>query len=92
MSSVAQIRAELSEHARRFGGRYVLFGSIARGEARFDSDLDILVDFPHDSERGAWFHAEKACIEYGVRPDIHLASEASETLLTRVRHDGIVLS
>ncbi len=91
LSSVEQVKAELSAHARRHGGRYVLFGSVARGEARFDSDLDILVDFPGGYARRAWFHAERACVDHGIRPDIHLASEVGGALMARVLRDGIVL-
>lgn len=53
LSSVDLIKAELSNYSRHHGGEYVLFGSVARGEARFDSDVDILVDFPSESEREA---------------------------------------
>lgn len=57
----------LSEHkghlARRFGVTgLALFGSVARGQARPDSDLDILVSFdgPATSERyfGVQFYLE----------------------------------
>lgn len=91
-ASVEHIRGELSEYAHRRGGRFILFGSVARGQHRFDSDLDIVVDFPATSEREAWFHAEKICTDHHVRPDIHLASEASKDLMTRVSREGVVLS
>lgn len=33
--------------SNRFGARRIrVFGSVARGEERFDSDVDFLVDFP----------------------------------------------
>ncbi len=49
--------------ARRHGGRYLLYGSLARGEARRDSDVDLLVDFPAEFEAEAWRQAEDACAE-----------------------------
>jgi predicted nucleotidyltransferase len=42
MSAIAQARATLSlHHVRRIG----VFGSVARGDARPDSDVDLLVEF-----------------------------------------------
>ncbi len=39
-------RADILEIATRHGARNVrLFGSVARGEARPDSDIDVLVEF-----------------------------------------------
>lgn len=35
--------------ARHHGGRVRLFGSVARGDERPDSDIDLLVDFDPDS-------------------------------------------
>ncbi|MBN1379606.1 MAG: nucleotidyltransferase domain-containing protein [Gammaproteobacteria bacterium] len=33
--------------SRQFGARHIrVFGSVARGEEQFDSDIDFLVDFP----------------------------------------------
>jgi predicted nucleotidyltransferase/DNA-binding XRE family transcriptional regulator len=44
-SSVRRHRHELREVARRHGGRNLrVFGSTARGQARADSDVDLLVD------------------------------------------------
>lgn len=40
-------RAQVLEIARRYGATDVrIFGSVARGEARPDSDVDVLVQFP----------------------------------------------
>jgi uncharacterized protein len=43
--SLQQHRADILTIAARHGGRSVrIFGSVARGEARDDSDIDLLVD------------------------------------------------
>lgn len=43
---VKQKRTDILQIARQHGARNVrLFGSIARGEARPDSDIDVLVEF-----------------------------------------------
>ena len=43
---IAQISAQRDELTRRFGVRSLsIFGSVARDEARPDSDVDVLVEF-----------------------------------------------
>jgi predicted nucleotidyltransferase len=66
----AALEARLGDFARRRGGRYVLYGSLARGEARHDSDVDLLVDFPPEFEAEAWRLAEDACAELKIESDI----------------------
>ncbi len=83
---------ELRVHAAACGGRYLVFGSAARGDLVPASDFDVLVDFPEASERQARHHAEAVCRRLGLVPDVHLAAEASDRLMARVRRDAIVLS
>ncbi|WP_376100065.1 nucleotidyltransferase family protein [Roseomonas sp. CCTCC AB2023176] len=45
-AAVGELRLLPAAEAPRLGGRYLLFGSAARGEMRHDSDVDILLDFP----------------------------------------------
>ena len=45
----ARREAILAVVARHHGLRVRLFGSVARGDARPDSDIDLLVDFDNDS-------------------------------------------
>jgi predicted nucleotidyltransferase len=69
-SAVDEMRPELAAYAREHGGRFLLFGSAARGQMRFDSDVDILVDFPPDALNDAWNFAERACWDRRLEPDI----------------------
>jgi predicted nucleotidyltransferase len=69
-SAVVELRDALAAYAREHGGRYLLFGSAARGEMRYDSDVDILVDFPADALDEAWNFAERACWDRKLEPDI----------------------
>ena len=57
------LRGRLEEFARRCGGRYLIYGSLARGAARYDSDIDVLVDFTPEFEAEAWRRIEAACAE-----------------------------
>ncbi len=47
-SLVAARRAGLTVAARHHANRVRLFGSVARGDDRPDSDIDFLVDFSQD--------------------------------------------
>lgn len=92
LRSVDTIANELRHYARLHGGSFVIFGSVARGEARHDSDLDILIDFSGSEARPAWFFAEAMCTRHGVRPDLHLVEETAASLLARARAEGFTIS
>jgi predicted nucleotidyltransferase len=66
----AILAARLSSFAVQNRGRYILYGSLARGEARHDSDVDLLIDFPNNSEAEAWRLAEDVCADLNVECDI----------------------
>lgn len=66
---VSVLRCELSSYALDNGGRFIIFGSVARGDFRPDSDIDILVDFPKDKEADAWRFAEDTCAKNGLKAD-----------------------
>jgi predicted nucleotidyltransferase len=68
--AVADLRVVLASYAREHGGRFLLFGSAARGDMRYDSDVDILLDFPPDALDDAWNFAERACWERKLEPDV----------------------
>ena len=81
----------LAEHARRLGGRYILYGSAARGTMGRESDLDILLDFPPQAEAEAWRTAEVVCREHDVPLDIMPMAWTEPGFVERVLKDGIVL-
>ncbi len=91
-SGAALVQAALAMHAVEHGGRYVVFGSFARGEIRPDSDFDVMVDFPVALERVARDVAERACRTHGLVPDVLLKSEVSDELMRRITRDGLTLS
>ena len=82
------LRARLEAFARESQGRYLIYGSLARGEARSDSDIDILLDFPEASQAEAWRRAEEACcalnIDYDILPLGWARSRFLERALAKV--------
>ncbi|HET7412251.1 MAG TPA: nucleotidyltransferase domain-containing protein [Pararhizobium sp.] len=90
-AATGNVVALLGSYAAKRSGRFLVFGSAARDDLRFDSDFDLLIDFPPQTERAARDYAERVAIEHGLKPDIHLMSEASAALMDRVRRDARVL-
>jgi predicted nucleotidyltransferase len=90
--AVARVSARLAGYARAHGGRYLIYGSAARGEMRFDSDLDILVDFPPALHAESWRFAEDACAQALLPADIRPYAWCSERFLAHVSPDWTVLS
>jgi predicted nucleotidyltransferase len=83
--------AELRAYAADRSGRFLVFGSAARDDMQYDSDFDVVVDFPAGSERAARDHVEFICQRFGLTPDVHLVSEASPALMSRVHRDAVAL-
>lgn len=69
-TAIDDVVRRLSDHAREMGGRYVLYGSAAKGMVRADSDIDILIDFPEERLNEAWSFAEDCARSAGIELDI----------------------
>lgn len=89
--AVETLAAELAAYAREHGGRFILFGSAARGELRHDSDVDIMVDFPRGLEREAWLFAEERAWALKLKPDMSDKGWSGRRLWERVHREGRVL-
>jgi predicted nucleotidyltransferase len=89
--AVAELRSALGGYARAHGGRFLLFGSAARGEMRYDSDVDILVEFPPDRQAAAWNFAERACWDRRLAPDVMASAWCTDNFLALVRPKAQVL-
>ncbi|MCX6591809.1 MAG: nucleotidyltransferase family protein [Acidobacteria bacterium] len=76
MPSIAIPSAELEEICRRFGVQSLaVFGSVARGDARPDSDIDLLVEFQPGRHPGlGYMKLERELAELFGRP-VDLASK-----------------
>lgn len=89
---VADLRGVLADYARAQGGRFLLFGSAARGTMRYDSGVDILVDFADEGLHAAWAFAEYACWDRKLDPDIMPYGWCKPGFLARVHDDLVVLA
>jgi len=86
-------KAELEELARRRGASNIrVFGSVARGTARDDSDVDLIVDMDPES-RGISFVGLIVDLEEALGRPVHLveATPPQEPLLEWVVSDAVPL-
>ena len=77
----------LAEYAREHGGRFLLFGSAARGTMTYHSDVDILLDFPEDAVDAAWSFAETSCWDSKLEPDLMPYRWCKKAFLDHVEPD-----
>lgn len=68
-AAVEAILPALADYAHAHGGRFLLFGSAARGTMKYDSDVDMLIDFPENALTDAWDFAETLCCDLGLEPE-----------------------
>jgi predicted nucleotidyltransferase len=85
--AVSDIKKELAAAAARLGGRYILYGSAARGEMRFTSDIDLLTDFPEDLDLAARLAAEDICAAADLPYDILPKASLSAKFLNHISID-----
>jgi predicted nucleotidyltransferase len=90
-AALATLRGSLESYARTHGGRFLLFGSAARGEMRYDSDVDLLLDFPEDRLSEAWRYAEQVCRDLGLQPDLCPLAWYHADFVARVRDHAVTL-
>lgn len=91
-AAVEAIVPVLSAYARDHGGRFLLFGSAARGQMKFDSDVDLLMDFPPETLDEAWKFAETACWDRNLKPDLIPYRWCKKAFLEHVDTDIKVLA
>jgi predicted nucleotidyltransferase len=85
--AVTALRPLLAAYARARGGRFLLFGSAARGTLRRDSDVDILTDFSEAETPAAWNFAERACWDRGLNPDVMPKAWCKADFLAHIEPD-----
>ena len=90
--AVAALRPVLTAYARAHGGRFLLYGSAARGCIKYDSDVDLLLDFPPDQVREAWNFAESACWDRGLEADLLPYDGCKPAFLAHIAPDLRILA
>jgi hypothetical protein len=64
---------------------------VAEDRMSFDSDFDVVVDFPADRENAAIEFVEDLCRAKNLPADVHLKSMVSERFLARIAGHAVVL-
>lgn len=87
-------RTEILEVAARYGARNIrVFGSVARGEATADSDVDLLVDIEADNKMRALDRiSEELAQLLGCKVDVAAASELRPRVRRRALEEAIPLA
>lgn len=91
-AAVSDVVDLIRPFARSCGGRFLLYGSAARGEMRYDSDVDFLLDFPAESEAEAWRLVEELCHERKIEVDIKPLSWCAPGFVEKVRTEAAVIA
>ena len=88
---VEALKPELARYALAHGGRFILFGSAARGTPHDESDVDIIADFPERGSVPACSFADERCWALGLKPDCRPLEWTSDTVVARALEEGVVL-
>ena len=89
---IVDLKKDLRLYATAHGGSFWIYGSAARGDFRYNSDVDILVDFPEVHMSDAWRFAEDACFKRGLVPDVSPKAYCSTRFLERVMKGAVEIS
>src|SRR5260370_39739227 len=90
-AAVAEIDPLLIAYARQNGGRFIRYGSTAKGRAMAHSDVDIIADFPGEASLEALNYAEKLCSERNLKPDVRPSCWTSNRFTPPLADDGGIL-
>jgi predicted nucleotidyltransferase len=85
------VMSEMKAFGTERGGRFFIFGSAAEDRMKFDSDLDVVVDFPAEREAEAVNFVEDVCRKQKLPADIHVKSSSSSRFLDRIQNHMIQL-
>ena len=90
--AIVDIDALLADYARQHGGRFIRYGSTAKGRMMLHSDVDIIADFTEEAAGPAASYAEHVCSSHDMIPDVRPVYFASGKLTERALREGVILS
>jgi predicted nucleotidyltransferase len=85
------VMSDLRAFGAARGGRFLVFGSAAKDRMDFDSDLDVVIDFPIDDEIEAIDFVESTCRKRDLPADVHIKSRSSDRFIEAIRKEAIQL-
>lgn len=97
MKTFQEIRSILSAHAAELRDRYgitnlAVFGSVVRGEAREESDVDILADVPENMSLLGIISVENHLSDLlGVKVDFIPRSDIRRELRDHILHESVAV-
>ncbi len=86
-----RLRRALADYGRAHGGSFWVYGSAATGDIHFESDIDIVVDFPPAAVSLALDFVERTCAALRLRADVQPKSWCTAAFLERIAADSLVL-
>ena len=92
VSAVEELYRQLAGLARRYGARrLILFGSRARGDNRYNSDIDLAVyGMPEKAQASFWMDCEE--LPTLLKLDIvHIEPGMNPAFLENIKRDGVTL-
>ena len=89
--SIEEVDGLLRTYARQHGGRFIRYGSTAKGRAMAHSDVDIIADFDGSESFAAARYAERVCSERNLKPDVRPSAFVSERFTAQVSEGGVLL-
>ena len=90
--NMEELYKQLAELARRYGAkRLVLFGSRARGDNRYNSDIDLAVyGMPENNRAEFWLDCEElpTLLKFDI---VHIRDDMDAKFLANIQKDGVEL-
>ena len=74
------LRKALAAYGRAHGGRFLIYGSAITGRLHYDSDVDLLMDFPARATSAAVDFVEETCARLKLRVDVQPKCLSDEML------------
>jgi predicted nucleotidyltransferase len=89
--AIAAVIDVLRAYASASGGRFLVFGSAAKGTVRGTSDLDVIVDFPPQEMEEAFLYLEASCSRRAVPCDPQFMPRPDSAFLQRILNHAVIL-